>query len=68
MLYTEKFALLAIPAVVLGFFIVPVIPIMIEFANEVCYPIGEATITGFLFSVAHVLGFFLGSGFSFIID
>lgn len=57
-----------IPALTLGFFIIPVIPILLELANEVCYPIGEATVTGFIFTVAHIAGFLLGSGFSLIID
>ena len=41
---------------------------MIELANEVCFPVGEATISGFLYSFAHVIGFLLGGVFSLILD
>lgn len=55
-------------AISLGFFIIPIIPILLELANEVCYPIGEATVTGFIYTIAHVSAFGLGSLFSVIID
>ena len=57
-----------IPVVILGFFIIPIVPILLEFANEVCFPVGEAMISGFLYSIAHVIGFVLGSMFSLILD
>ncbi|EGR32020.1 major facilitator superfamily protein, putative [Ichthyophthirius multifiliis] len=68
MLQTELFALVLIPCIVLGFFIIPIIPIMLELANEVCFPVGEAIVSGFLYSISHVIGFVLGSGFSLIIE
>lgn len=55
-------------AVILGFFIIPIIPILLELANEVCFPIGEATVTGFIYTVAHIVSFCLGSLFSLILD
>jgi FLVCR family feline leukemia virus subgroup C receptor-related protein len=68
MLKTRIFALALIPVVILGFFIIPIVPILLEFANEVCFPVGEAVTSGFLYSIAHVLGFFLGTLFSLIVD
>lgn len=52
----------------LGFFVIPVIPILLELASEVCFPIGEATVTGFIFTVAHIIAFLLGSGYSLELD
>ncbi|KAL4477768.1 hypothetical protein ABPG72_018942 [Tetrahymena utriculariae] len=67
-LQTEIFGLLICCAVILGFFVIPIIPILLELANEVCFPIGEATVTGFIYTVSHVVSFLLGSLFSLIID
>jgi len=67
-LQTEVFLFVLLPSVSLGFFIIPVIPILLELANEVCYPIGEATVTGFIYTLAHISSFILGSIFSLIID
>ncbi len=41
---------------------------MLEFANEVCFPVGEAMVSGFLYSISHVIGFVLGSIFSVILE
>ncbi|EGR33456.1 major facilitator superfamily protein, putative [Ichthyophthirius multifiliis] len=68
MLKTRIYVLVVIPEIILGFFIIPIVPILLEFANEVCFPVGEAIISGFLYSIAHVVGFLLGSLFSLIID
>ena len=35
---------------------VPLIPTMLELACETCFPIGEATITGFMYAIAHIVG------------
>ena len=40
----------------LGLFVVPLIPAMLEFACETCFPIGEATCTGFIYALAHIFG------------
>lgn len=68
LLNTEAFLLVMIPAMTLGFFIIPIIPMLLEFANEVTFPIGEATVTGFIYTLAHIVSFLLGSLFSIIID
>ncbi len=67
-LYSKLFIVVCIPTFSLGFFIVPAIPIILELANEVCFPIGEAVITGFIYSFSHIMGFILGSIFSFILN
>ncbi|EGR32652.1 major facilitator superfamily protein, putative [Ichthyophthirius multifiliis] len=67
-LFSQIFILVCLPTFTLGFFVIPLIPIILELANEVCFPIGEAVITGFIYSISHIMGFLLGMGFSVIIQ
>lgn len=48
--------LMIISVGVVGFFIVPLIPGMLEFACEISFPIGEGTSTGFIYACAHIFG------------
>ena len=41
---------------IIGLFVVPLIPAMLEYACETCFPIGEATCTGFIYALAHIFG------------
>ena len=61
-LWTENIYLIIIPTVFLGFFMVPFIPTMLEFACENCFPIGEGSITGFMYALAHTIGGLGGIG------
>jgi len=56
MLYSENFILVCLSTFALGLFIVPLVPAMLEFACETCFPIGEATCTGFIYALAHIFG------------
>lgn len=56
MLWTKTFFLVVISIFTIGLFIVPLIPAMLEFACETCFPIGEATATGFIYAMAHIFG------------
>ena len=56
MLWTEKFILVCLSMFTIGLFVVPLIPAMLEFACETCFPIGEATCTGFIYALAHIFG------------
>ena len=62
MLETMTFGLLIPPVFVVGFFIVPLIPAMLEFSCETNFPIGEGTTTGFIYAVAHIFGGLGGLG------
>ena len=44
----EQVWLTALTAALLGFFSIPVIPVSMDFACEVAFPVGEATIAGLL--------------------
>jgi len=54
-LKTDNFWVMLIVVLILGAFIVPVIPLMLEFGCELCFPVGEGTSTGFLYAGAHLL-------------
>ena len=56
MLWSEKFILVCLSMFTIGLFVVPLIPAMLEFACETCFPIGEATCTGFIYALAHIFG------------
>jgi len=56
MLWTKSFLGVLFPVLGMGFFMVPLIPTMLELACETCFPIGEATITGFMYAIAHIVG------------
>ncbi len=43
-----------------GFFMVPLIPIMLELACEISFPVGEEAASGFLFAADHITAFILG--------
>ena len=67
LLWTKNFWGILIPVLGLGFFMVPLIPTMLELACETCFPIGEATITGFMFAIAHIVGGVGGIGLTVFI-
>ena len=56
MLWSGIFMAILLPTFMVGLFIVPLIPTMLEFACEIIFPVGEATSTGFLFAAAHLFG------------
>ena len=67
LLWTENFWLILIPVLGLGFFMVPLIPTMLELACETCFPIGEASVTGYMFAIAHIFGGVGGIGITVFI-
>lgn len=46
---------------------VPLIPVMLEFSCETSFPIGEATVTGFIYALAHVFGGLGGIGLTVLL-
>lgn len=51
-----------------SFFLIPLVPIMLEFACELVFPIGEGFVVGCLFACGNLGGFIIGSLTSLIID
>lgn len=48
--YTEMYWVILIWALFLGFFVIPGVPVMLELAVELTYPIGESVSVGTLFA------------------
>ena len=44
-----------------SFFLIPLVPIMLELGCELAYPVGEGTAVGLLFAVGNLFGFFSGT-------
>jgi len=64
----DNFILLAVSGAFLGFSITPVIPIGLELATEISFPLGEATPTGILLCSGQITGVGLIFGMSALID
>ena len=62
MLWTENFYIVVFTVFCVGLFMLPLIPAMLELACEICFPIGEATSTGFMYAIAHICGGLGGIG------
>lgn len=55
-LFTENIVILAGITAFVGFFLTPVLPLGLEFACEITFPVGEAVSGGALIGVSQVLG------------
>lgn len=66
-LLSEKLGIVLPPILLIGFFIVPSIPTLLEFSCESNFPIGEGTISGFIYAVAHITGGFGGMGLTALV-
>lgn len=51
---------------VLGFFVIPCIPLQLELACECLYPINQTIAVGFLLGGAHIWSFIFGEFLSFV--
>lgn len=51
-----------------SFFLIPLVPIMLELGCELAFPIGEGTATGMLFATGNLFGFVLGLLLSLIVE
>lgn len=50
-----------------SFFLIPLVPIMLELGCELAFPVGEGTATGLLFATGNLFGFALGLILSVIV-
>ena len=60
MLWTKQFWTLLLSDFMIGFFMVPLVPILLEYACETSFPVGESTITGFMIGTGHLYSGLLG--------
>lgn len=51
-----------------SFFLIPLVPIMLELGCELAFPVGEGAATGLLFAIGNLFGFFLGLLMSLIVQ
>lgn len=51
-----------------SFFLIPLVPIMLELACETTFPVGEGTAVGLLFAMGNFSGFVLGVFLSLIVQ
>ena len=61
MLDTNSIVAGAIVSAYNSFFLIPLVPIMLELGCELAYPIGEGTAVGLLFAVGNLFGFCFGT-------
>jgi FLVCR family feline leukemia virus subgroup C receptor-related protein len=57
---TKNMTFLIIYVLLIGFFMVPGNPLMLEFATEITYPIGESLTIGVLIASGQIMGVLLG--------
>ena len=50
-----------------SFFLIPLVPIMLELACEIGFPVAEGTATGMLFAMGNFAGFLLGMFLTMIV-
>lgn len=51
-----------------SFFLIPLVPIMLELACEIAFPVAEGTATGMLFAMGNFAGFALGLCLTVIVE
>lgn len=66
--YFEQIVFTLIVVSLLGMALYPVVPNLIELACEIVFPIGEATATGFIFSMGQLMSFGLGMIYPIFLD
>ena len=59
-LWSRQFWQLLIPDFLVGLFIVPLVPTILEYACETSFPVGEAIVTGIHLGAGHLLGGLMG--------
>lgn len=51
-----------------SFFLIPLVPIMLELGCELVFPVGEGAAVGLLFAFGNLFGFILGAAMSAMVD
>jgi len=60
LLLTENLFLASFISALNSFFLIPLVPIMLELGCELVFPVGEGSAVGMLFAVGNFGGFILG--------
>lgn len=68
MLETGILALASLASAYNSFFLIPLVPIMLELACETAFPVGEGTAAGLLFAMGNFAGFVMGTFLSLIVQ
>jgi Na+/melibiose symporter-like transporter len=68
LLETSSLALAGLVSAYNSFFLIPLVPIMLELACEVAFPVGEGSAVGLLFAIGNFSGFVLGIFLSLIVQ
>lgn len=67
LLMTEILAIASLISAFNSFFLIPLVPIMLELGCELVFPVGEGSAVGMLFAVGNFGGFLLGLFMSMIV-
>lgn len=65
---TSQLYIIILIGIVGGFFIFPLQPLLVAYASDVAFPVGQGSITGFLFAFSQTFGFISGLVFISWID
>jgi hypothetical protein len=68
LLETNILALASLVSAYNSFFLIPLVPIMLELACETAFPVGEGSAAGLLFAMGNFSGFVLGIFLSLIVQ
>ena len=68
LLETGILALASLVSAYNSFFLIPLVPIMLELACETAFPVGEGAAAGLLFAMGNFAGFVLGIILSLIVQ
>ena len=68
LLQTGILALASLISAYNSFFLIPLVPIMLELGCEIAFPVAEGTATGMLFAMGNFCGFALGICLSLIVQ
>lgn len=60
LLMTENLVLASLISAINSFFLIPLVPIMLELGCELVFPVGEGSAVGLLFAIGNFGGFILG--------
>lgn len=61
MLQTNLLSVAALVSAYNSFFLIPLVPVMLELGCELAYPVGEGTAVGLLFAIGNLAGFLFGT-------
>ena len=60
LLLTENLLIASFVSAFNSFFLIPLVPIMLELGCELVFPVGEGSAVGMLFAIGNFAGFLLG--------